>query len=327
MKRRIAAVSALVLAALAGLAQPAAAGDKVRVAIFPLATALPYWVADQRGYFKDQNIDVEPSILMGSQQIVAAMITNQIDATTNLVTGDAINVLSKKPDLLYYISLNCQNAAHPLDAVLVRKGLDVSSIADLKGKGSRIMTAPGAGNVTAMREILKMNGMQEGSDFTITELAPGLQLNAVRAGSFDAFLVFEPLATMMQQAGVATFLEKGVVATYEAGRREGCGFGAGGAVTQRFVNEHPDVARRYAIAWRHALDDVNKDPTTRELLKGNTATPPDLVQKIAMPQMIMVGDMTADDRRDMQAVAEFNFKTGIVPAEIDTSKYLRALDK
>jgi NitT/TauT family transport system substrate-binding protein len=317
---------ALILGLIA-LSPVAHAADTVRVGIFPLATALPYWVAVARGYFKVANIDVEASNLMGSQPIVAAMITDQIDATTNLVTADAFNALTKKADLLDYISLNCQNAQYPLDAFMIRTGLDVTSVAGLKGKASRMVSTPGAGNVTGMRTILVSNGLTEGTDFSITELAPNLQVDALRAGSFDVAFVFEPFPTLMAEKGVARMLEGGVVASYEVGRKDACGFGAGGAVTQRFIKEKPDVARRYAAAWRRALADVNNDPTTRQLLVGNTATPPELVNKVVMPKLLMVSEMSPQNVEDLQKLFDYNVAHKVFAGSIDVKQYIVTLDQ
>jgi NitT/TauT family transport system substrate-binding protein len=322
--KHLRAALALGLIAVAPLAH---AADKVRVGIFPLATALPYWVAVERGYFKDANIAVEPANLMGSQPIVAAMITDQIDATTNLVTADAFNALTKKADLLDYISVNCQNAQYPLDAFMIRTGLDITTIAGLKGKASRMVSTPGAGNVTGMRTILEINGLKEGTDFSITELAPNLQVDALRAGSFDVAFVFEPFGTLMADKGVARMLEGGVVASYEVGRKDACGFGAGGAVTQRFVKEKPDVARRYAAAWRKALADVNNDPTTRQLLIGNTATPPDLVSKVVMPKLLMVSELSPQNVQDLQKLFDYNVEHKVFTGSIDVKQYIVTLDQ
>ncbi|MDE0057476.1 MAG: hypothetical protein OXP07_05085, partial [Defluviicoccus sp.] len=56
-----AAAAALSLAALAG----AQAADKVRVGVFPVTSGLPYFVALERGYFKDAGIDAEMVRLIG----------------------------------------------------------------------------------------------------------------------------------------------------------------------------------------------------------------------------------------------------------------------
>ena len=45
------------LAALATLVSPAAAQDKVKIGVFPVSSTLPYFVAVERGFFKEQNIE------------------------------------------------------------------------------------------------------------------------------------------------------------------------------------------------------------------------------------------------------------------------------
>ena len=76
-----------VIAALAiALVTPAAAQDKVKVGVFPVSSTLPYFVAVERGFFKDQNIETEMVRLIGGPPNVAAMITNQIDAAAEAPT-------------------------------------------------------------------------------------------------------------------------------------------------------------------------------------------------------------------------------------------------
>src|SRR6185503_5503408 len=70
---------AVAAVALATLANPAAALDKVKVGVFPVGSSLPYFVAVERGYFKDQGIETEMSRLIGGTPNIAAMISNQID--------------------------------------------------------------------------------------------------------------------------------------------------------------------------------------------------------------------------------------------------------
>ena len=65
---------------LAGVAaSPAAALDKVKVGVFPISSSLPYFVALDRGFFKELNLEPETNRLMGGPPNVAALITNQIE--------------------------------------------------------------------------------------------------------------------------------------------------------------------------------------------------------------------------------------------------------
>ncbi len=85
------------------LAQPAAAQDKVKVGVFPTASSLPYFVAIERGFFKELNIDPETIRLIGGPPNIAAMISNQIEAAVVLVTIEAMNANLKKPGVAMYI--------------------------------------------------------------------------------------------------------------------------------------------------------------------------------------------------------------------------------
>src|ERR1700680_2710760 len=102
----ISAVAALVLS-VAG-PDRAAAQDKVSVGVFPVSSSLPYFVALERGFFKEQNIEPEMTKLMGGPPNVAAMMTNQIEVSAVLVTLEGLNANVKKPGVAMYIALTSQ---------------------------------------------------------------------------------------------------------------------------------------------------------------------------------------------------------------------------
>src|SRR5262245_5100811 len=81
----------------------ASAADKVKVGVFPISSSLPYFVAIERGYFKEVDIEVETSRLMGGPPNVAALITGQIDVSAVLVTLEGLNANVKKPGVAMYI--------------------------------------------------------------------------------------------------------------------------------------------------------------------------------------------------------------------------------
>src|SRR3979409_2773444 len=70
----------LVAGLIAGLAQTAVAQTTVKVGVFPTASSLPYFVAIERGFFKEQNIEPETIRLIGGPPNIAAMISNQSEA-------------------------------------------------------------------------------------------------------------------------------------------------------------------------------------------------------------------------------------------------------
>ena len=128
------------IAVLAGVGSPATAQDKVKVGVFPTASSLPYFVAIERGFFKEQGIEPETIRLIGGPANIAAMISNQIEAAIVLVTIEAMNANLKKPGVAMYIGVHSQNKIYQMEQFVARKGYAAATLKDLKG--ARIMSAP-----------------------------------------------------------------------------------------------------------------------------------------------------------------------------------------
>ena len=189
------------------------------------------------------------------------------------------------------------------------------------------MSAPGPGNLVMARAVLDKIGLKEGADYQMTELAQNLHFEAMKAGTFDLGYTLEPTASQINRTGAATTIETGVIATYILGRDDAQAWAAGGALTQKFIAERPDVARRFAAAWRKALLAIRSDPSTREYLKGNTLTPPDLAATVPLPGFAMIDELRPQDRTDLQAFVDFATAKGILETRVDTAKFMKVLDK
>src|SRR3984893_15026101 len=132
-RRRFGVVMLAVVAATAVGAGPAAAQDKVKVGVFPVSSSLPYFVALDRGFFKEQNIEPETIKLMGGPPNVAAMITNQIEVSAVLQHIEGLNANIKKPGVAMYIGVHSQTKVWQMEQFVVRKGFAATSLKDLKG--------------------------------------------------------------------------------------------------------------------------------------------------------------------------------------------------
>jgi NitT/TauT family transport system substrate-binding protein len=310
-----------ILAALYGQFGIAAAQDKVKVGVFPVSSSLPYFVALERGFFKEQNIEPEMVRLIGGPPNVAAMITNQIDAAAVLVTIEGMNANLKKPAVAMYISINSQNRTYQMEQFVVRKGYEATSIKDLKG--AKIMSAPGPANVTMAKAALAAVGLKEG-DYTIDQLDMGQHVNVMTAGTFDAGYTLEPNASTMRKLGVARTIESGVIAHYVLGDPDANAFVGGCALTSDFVKSRPDAARRFTAAWAKAVNLINTNPhEARKHLLKNTFTPDDVVDTVPMIRYFMAGDLTAKDKADFQKFIDFSVQTGTLPEKVDVTKYIQ----
>ena len=320
--RTLGAIAVLVAAVMIGSGQAAVAQDKVKVGVFPTASSLPYFVAIERGFFKEQNIEPETIRLIGGPPNIAAMISNQIEAAIVLVTIEAMNANLKKPGVAMYIGVHSQNKTYQMEQFVVRKGYSAESLKDLKG--ARIMSAPGPANVVAAKAVLAKVGLKEG-DYTIDQLDMSQHVNVMTAGTFDAGYTLEPQASTMRKLGVARTLEAGVITKYILGNENGNAFAAGCALTSDFIKARPDVARRFAAVWKKAITFVNENPQeARKYLAKNTLTPEDVVDTVPMVRYFMAGDLTDQHKAEFQKFIDFSTEVGTVPEKVDITKYLQA---
>src|SRR6266436_2031662 len=148
-----------IVAVTAALGQGAAAQDKVKVGVFPTASSLPYFVAIERGLFKEKNIEPETIRLIGGPPNIAAMISNQIDAAIVLVTIEAMNANIKKPGVAMYIGVHSQSKIYQMEQFVARTGYRAAALKDLKG--ARIMSAPGPANLVAAKAVLAKVGLND----------------------------------------------------------------------------------------------------------------------------------------------------------------------
>jgi NitT/TauT family transport system substrate-binding protein len=316
----------LLLATLAApfVARTALAADRVRVAVFNVSSALPFYVAQERGFFAAEGIEAVAVPLQTAPLIVQAMVAGDVEAASNLVTLEGANINARRAGTAIYISLNGQNDRYRMETFVVRPQHPAQSIRDLKG-GVRILSAPGPANISAARAVLSAVGLQEGRDYSISEQQMGVHVGALQAGTFDAAYTLEPVATIAERAGAARRLEAGVIATHLLGRAEAQAFAAGGAVTQKFLTEKPDAARRFAAAWARACETIRTDPSVRSLLVQHMNTSAELAPTVPLVNFVMVRDLSPQDMADFQKFVDLAVAQGVVRDRIDVKSFLRSL--
>ncbi len=319
--RRVLLVAALLPALLLALTSPALAADKVRIGVFQSSSALPYYVALERGYFKEAGIEPEAVVFASHPLTVQAIVSGDVDGASNLVTLEGANIDARRPGTLRYISLNAQNARYITEQFVVRTGYPATSLKDLKG--ARILSAPGPANLGAAKAVLQAVGLKEGVDYTIQEQQMGVHLGALQSGNFDAGYTLEPLASVMAAKGVARRLEAGVIATYLLGRPDAKAFAAGGALSGKFLANRPAVAARFMQAWSRAISAIDGDASVRELLPKYMNTSVELAPTVPLVKFMNVGELNAQDLADLQKFVDIGVEQGVVKSALDAKSMLK----
>jgi NitT/TauT family transport system substrate-binding protein len=310
-------------AVLVGAGAPAAlALDKVTVAVNPVSSALPYFVAVDRGYFSEAGIETEMKRIAVPTLAISGMVAGQIDAVAVILAIDAANADIKKPGVITFIALNAQSSKYRMEQFVVRKGFAATSLADLKG--ARIACVPGLGNITLAKAALAKAGLKDG-DYTLDQMEMAQHINVIKSGQYDAAYTLEPGATMMDQMDIAKTLESGIIANIILGDRNANAYVGGAALSDDFIKSRPDVAKRYAEAWNKALALIHNDPKeARKYLLKNTVTPESVVDTVPLLLHTPVSKLSDQDRKNFQAYVDFAIGVGVVSEKIDMTQFLKA---
>lgn len=314
------------LAALAlttALLPLAHAADKVRLGVFPSSAALPFYIAQNRGYFKAAGLEVEEIPMTSHPLTVQAIVAGNIDGAANLVTLEGANMESRRPNTLKYLSLNGQNSAHMIEQFVVKAGHPAKSLRDFKG-GVKLFSAPGPANIGAARAVLKSVGLKEGSDFTIQEQPINMHASVLQAGTFDGGYTLEPAATIMVGQKIGQRVEAGVIATHLLGNNNASAFAAGAVLADKFVSERPDVARRFAEAWARGVKEAQSDTSTRGYLIAGMKVPPELAATVPLPRIVMARDLSPADVGDFQKFLDLGVELGVIKDKVDGKALVKA---
>lgn len=298
--------------ALATLGAPAIvraqSGPKIRIGYWPIAAGLPFYAALEKGYFKDEGLNVEPLKFAGAQQVMEAMLSGRSDGSANGTGSGNLGVGEiASPGLYKIIATNPSNAKYVLDEFLVPKDSPVKSIAELKGK--RIASGPGIQNKTLAIEVLERAGA---TGFTVVELPIGQHVASLAAGQVDAVYTLEPTGTVGRLNGTTRLLEAGVIAKYILGDAMAPWHGGSAALTTDFIAKYPAETKKYIAAYAKGIALVRSKPDeARQFLKGYTAIDGALTAEVPLASYMLYNEFKPSDIAAFQKFFDLFTEKGV----------------
>jgi NitT/TauT family transport system substrate-binding protein len=194
-------VAMLGLVAAPGLAQ--AENVKAAIAFTPTAAVGPVFNANAEGFFSKGGLDT--SLLMQSNSVgVVAAVQSDNAQIGSAAAGVFFGAIEHGLD---YVALGCQTTFGPGTDVLgliVRKGVDIKSAADLVGKRVAVPGINGGTDVT-FQEWMHENGVDR-TKVTDVEVKYPQQADILRGNTIDAVVTSEPYLKQIVDAGLGTVL-------------------------------------------------------------------------------------------------------------------------
>jgi NitT/TauT family transport system substrate-binding protein len=297
----------------------AQANPKIRVGFWPVASAIPFFTAIEKGYFKEAGLEVEPLKLASPQQVAEAMIAGRAEGSSNGTGSAALGIAEiAQPGLLKIFCTNPTNQKYVLDQFIVAKDSPIKAISELSGK--KVACGPGVQNVVLARTVLERAGARNAS---VVELPIGQHVASIAANQVDACYTLEPTGTVGRLNGTTRNLEVGVIAKYVLGDPMAPWHGGSASLTSEFIKKYPEVTKRYIAAYRRGVDLVKNNPAeARPFLKGYTAIEGPLTNEVPMADYLMSTDFTPSDIAYFQKFFDLFTERGIFSRKVDVGAML-----
>jgi NitT/TauT family transport system substrate-binding protein len=324
MRTRMLALAATLAAAMAA---PAAAQkmEKVTASWLPIMQTTAYYVALEEKLFEKAGIEINSVRFQNPNQIIDSLVSGQADfGPPGAAAGIAMLAEARYPGTFKVFGLQGGGIKVNLinDGLIVKNDSTIQSFKDLKGKS--LGHLPGIQWRTISRFIVRQNGLDPDKDIRLQELAVGLQMPGVLAGSVDATLSLEPVGSIAVASKDAKRAMTNPVAMFIADP-----FYSGVSIlTTKFIKERPAVARKIVEvldeATRMAMTDFDK---YRAILPKYTAIKPDQVGIVAKPYLRAWKDLNDTDLKSYQALVDVFQKEGVLKERIDVrEKILKPAD-
>jgi NitT/TauT family transport system substrate-binding protein len=195
---------AAVLLAL-GISDAASAQAIVRVGIVNAVSDAGFFIAEKRGYFRQEGLEVAFTSFNSAARMIAPLGGGHLDVGGGTVSAGLYNAVARGIKLRIVADKGSIAPGYAYSALLVRKdhvdGGRYKSYADLKGMKVAI-GAQGTGTASALNEALKKGGHRF-KDVEILDLGYPQHLVAYTNKAIDASITNEPTVTLAVRAGVA----------------------------------------------------------------------------------------------------------------------------
>jgi NitT/TauT family transport system substrate-binding protein len=223
----------------------------VRIAVGGKASLyyLPLTIAQQRGYFRDEGLNVEIDDFAGGSKALQSVIGGSADVVSGAFES-VIQVQSKGQHLRAFVLQG--SAPQMVLAVASGKAAQFKSYRDLKGYRIGV-SAPGSSTNMLVNYVLAGAGVKPGEVSIIGVGTAAGAVAALRAGNIDAISNVEPAITMLQQHG-----DIKIVADTRTGQGTEAVFGgpmpaAALYAPEAFLKKNPNTAQALANAMVRAL--------------------------------------------------------------------------
>jgi NitT/TauT family transport system substrate-binding protein len=293
----------LLLAVLVGLLGGPAFAQPVKIGDLGILADAPFYIAIEKGYFKEANVDVSLERFNSAAQATAPLSTNQVQVVGGGVSAALYNAFARGWPVRIAMARTRDWPGYSSDTLVLRNDLKstVTSAKQLKGKMIAINT-PASVLHFMLARLMESEGLSIDDVSTISmawpNMAPGMETKAIDGG-----MVVEPFATQFAARNISFPFKRAAdfmkspplevsVVLYSKG----------------WTDKNPDQAKAFTLAYlkgvRDYVDAMKGGPKRAEVvdicIKYTSLKDKAMYDKMQWSYMDPNGEISFDGLRDQQ---------------------------
>lgn len=259
--------------------------EKVTVGYIPILIYAPFFVGIERGYFREQGLELELQALAGGADMLTQTAAGNFDVGAGGIGSAYFNLaararaLGQKQAIKIVAPLHAERPPLTTPLVVSKKAYDegrITRIADLKGKKVAI-NAFGAATEYWLERALNAGGLTS-RDVEVVAIPFQNVAQALDSGAIAGAMLGEPFASLGVRQGQVHILHNS--------------FLDGDQPTAVYYNsawaeKHPRLAQGFMVAYLKAVRDLENggwsDPAILAIISKYTSVPVETIQAAARP--------------------------------------------
>jgi NitT/TauT family transport system substrate-binding protein len=250
--------------------------ETVNVGVLPISAVAPVYLGIDKGFFREQGLDVKPQVAQGGAAIVPEVVSQ--DVAFGYANPGSILLANAKGLPLQIVSEGNQNAEQESSdpETLVAKASTITDPKQLEGQKVAVDTLGGLTELS-VRDALRKLGVDD-SKVTFVEIGFPDMGTALDSGRVAAAAMNEPFVTQQVRAGGMRELTHPFFAA----------LGPGASISEYFTSAqyaraHPDTVTRFQTAMKRSLAYAQAHPDeVRDIVRTYTKTDPATLQAMKL---------------------------------------------
>ncbi len=232
----------------------------LKVAVTPQLTNVPFYIAQEEGFYAEQGLQVEFVRVASSRDAIPSLVQGDLDVLAGFPNIGVLNAIARDTPLSFVAGRGYHAAAGcPFNGMIARKALidsgEVASVADMRGR--RVAMDRGTAGEYQVHLLLAKGGLTV-QDVTPVEIPDTAVAQALEDGSIDFAFTSEPTLTSTIEAGHGVLWMQ---------TREFAPDEPNGVITfgPNLLEKNPQVGERFMVAFLKAVRQYNQGKTERNL--------------------------------------------------------------